>query len=205
MRGGGNLDGAQITYSSEVRRKLLHLVALLIPIIYYFFPSESQAKAIMLGGMIVAVAVDTFRLGEPRYRNLLHSLSGELIRPGEKTNLLGSTCLLIATTITVFLFPKPVAVAALCFLIVGDTVAALVGRRFGRIRLFGKKTLVGSMALFLSAMAAGFIIPGLDTRTVLAGAVVAAVAEALPLPIDDNFSIPILSGVAMVLAGHLSG
>jgi dolichol kinase len=34
---------------------------------------------------------------------------------------------------------------------------------------------------------------------------VAAVAEALPLPVDDNFSIPILSGVAMVLVRALSG
>ena len=127
------MDGSDITYVSEVRRKLVHLIGLLIPICYYFWPSEAQAKAILLGGMIIAVGVDTFRLGEPRYRNLLHSLSGELIRPGEKSNLLGSTCLLISSTITVFLFPKEIAVAALCFLIVGDTVAALVGRRFGRI------------------------------------------------------------------------
>jgi dolichol kinase len=199
------LDGADITYTSEVRRKLVHLVALLIPIGYYLWPSEAQAKALLLGGMIVAIGVDTFRLGEPRYRNLLHSLSGELIRPGEKSNLLGSTCLLISSTITVFLFPKEVSVAALCYLIVGDTVAALIGRRFGRIRLFGRKTLVGSLALFASAVAAGSLIPGLETRTVLAGAAVAAVAEALPLPVDDNFSIPILSGVAMVLASGLGG
>ena len=199
------MDGADITYTSEVRRKLVHLIALIIPIGYFLWPSEAQAKALMLGGMIVAIGVDTFRLGEPRYRNLLHSLSGELIRPGEKHNLLGSTCLLIASTITVFLFPKEVAVAALCYLIVGDTVAALVGRRFGRIRLFGKKTLLGSLALFSSAFIAGSLIPGLETRTAFAGALVAAIVEALPLPVDDNFSIPILSGIAMVLARALSG
>jgi dolichol kinase len=199
------MDGAEITYTSEVRRKLVHLVALLIPILYYLWPSEAQAKALLLGGMIIAIGVDTFRLGEPRYRNLLHSLSGELIRPGEKENLLGSTCLLISSTITVFLFPKEIAVAALGFLIVGDTVAALVGRRIGRIHLFGKKTLAGSLALFGSAFAVGSVIPGIDMRTALVGAVVAAVAEALPLPVDDNFSIPILSGVAMVLVRTLGG
>ncbi|MGD9141956.1 MAG: SEC59/DGK1/VTE5 family protein [bacterium] len=199
------MDGTDITYTSEVRRKLVHLVALLIPVLYYLWPSAAQAKALLLGGMIIAVGVDTFRLGEPRYRRLLHSLSGELIRPGEKENLLGSTCLLIASTITVFLFPKQVAVAALCFLIIGDTVAALVGRRFGRIRLFGRKTLAGSLAFFVVAFAAGSVIPGLDTYTALIGAAVAAVAEALPLPVDDNFSIPILSGVAMVLVRALSG
>jgi len=199
------LDGPEITYASELRRKLVHLIALLIPIGYFLWPSESQAKAMFLGGMIIAIAIDTFRLGEPRYRNLLHSLSGELIRPGEKSNLLGSTCLMIASTITVFLFPRVIAVAALCFLIVGDTVAALVGRKFGRIHLFGKKTLLGSLALFASAFLAGSLIPGLESRTVFAGALVAAIVEALPLPVDDNFSIPILSGVAMVLARTLGG
>lgn len=196
---------ADITYPFEVRRKLVHLVALVIPVGYYFFPSEAQAKAILLGCMIIAIGVDTFRLGEPRYRNLLHSLSGELIRPVEKTNLLGSTCLFISSTITVFLFPKAVAVTALSLLIVGDTVAALVGRRFGRIRLFGKKTLAGSLALFASGLAVASLVPGLETRTALAGALVATIAEALPLPIDDNFSIPILSGIAMVLAGAFGG
>ncbi len=193
------MDGSDITYTSEVRRKLVHLIALIIPVAYFLWPSVAQAKALMLGGMIVAIGVDTFRLGEPRYRKLFHSLTGELIRPGEKSNLLGSTSLLISATITVFLFPKEVAVAALCFLIVGDTVAALVGRRFGRIRLFGRKTLLGSLALFASAFLAGSLIPGLDDRTAFTGALVAAVVEALPLPVDDNFSIPILSGVAMVL------
>ncbi len=199
------MDGTDITYTSELRRKLLHLLAVFIPVGYYLWPSEAQAKALLVGSMIVAIAVDTFRLGEPRYRNLLHSLSGELIRPGEKTNLLGSTCLLISSAITVFLFSKEVAVAALCFLIVGDTVAALVGRRFGRIHLFGRKTVAGSLALFVSTVGVGSLIPGLSGGTVLAGAVVAAVVEALPLPLDDNFSIPILSGVAMTLARALGG
>jgi dolichol kinase len=199
------LDGVEITYSSEVRRKLVHLTSLIIPLGYYFFPSEAQAKAILLGCMIVAIAVDTARLGEPRYRNLLHSLSGQLIRPGEKSNLLGSTCLLISSTITIFIFPKGIAVAALCFLIVGDTVAALVGRRFGRIYVFGRKTLAGSLAMFGSALALGLVIPGTGVRTAVVGAAVAAVVEALPLPVDDNFSIPILSGVGMSLARFFGG
>jgi len=199
------LARAEITYSSEVRRKLLHLTGLMIPIGYYCFPNEAQAKALVLGSMIIAIGVDTFRLGERRYRNLLHSISGELIRPGEKTTLLGSTCLLIASTITIFIFPKSIAVAALSYLIVGDTVAALIGRRFGRVHLFGNKTLAGTMAFFGSAFASGSLIPGIGTGTALVGAVVAAVVEALPLPIDDNFSIPILSGVAMVLARFFWG
>jgi dolichol kinase len=135
------------------------------------------------------------------------------MRPHERADLLGSTCLLISSTMTVLIFPKAVAIAALCLLIGGDTAAALVGKRFGRVRVFGSKTLEGTLAFIavgialnqavslamarLEPDATGWLTPA----AVAIGALVGAVVEAVPLPIDDNFAIPILSGVAMVLAG----
>ncbi len=195
---GAKLQG-EIEYPFEVRRKLLHLVGLIIPLGYFFFPSEAQAKAILLGCMIIAIIVDTVRLSEPRIRQLIHGLSGAIIRPGERSTLLGSTSLLIASTVTIFIFPKEIAVAALGFLIVGDTAAALIGRKFGRVKTFRRKTLEGSIAFVAASLLVGLIIPGLEKPAIIAGAVVAAVTEAAPIHIDDNFGIPILSGVAMSL------
>jgi dolichol kinase len=42
---------------------------------------------------------------------------------------------------------------------------------------------------------------GLSLSAGMIGALVGALVEAVPFPIDDNFAIPIISGVAMVLAG----
>lgn len=199
-------------YRSEVRRKAFHLVALIIPVGYLFFPQEGQAKAIVLGTMIFAVFVDIFRLSEPRLRHFLDSLIGAIMRPHEKTDLLGSTCLLISSAMTALIFPKAVAVAALCLLIGGDTAAALVGKRFGRLRLFGRKTLEGTLAFVATGMAlnAGVTLAsdrlwhdsgGLSLPAGAVGALVGALVEAVPFPIDDNFAIPIVSGAAMVLVG----
>lgn len=201
-------------YVSEVQRKAFHLVALVIPIGYLFFPQAGQAKAILLGAMIFAVFIDIFRLSEPRLRHFLNSLIGAIMRPHERTDLLGSTCLLISSTMTALIFPKSVAVAALCLLIGGDTAAALVGKRFGRVRIFGRKTLEGTLAFLATGVVlnagvslAGYRlwpdVAGLSLSAGVIGALVGALVEAVPFPIDDNFAIPIVSGVAMVLVGAM--
>lgn len=201
-------------YVSEVQRKAFHLVGLAIPIGYLFFPEEGQAKAILLGAMIFGVFIDVFRLSEPRLRHFLNSLIGAIMRPHERTDLLGSTCLLISSTMTALIFPKSVAVAALCLLIGGDTAAALIGKRFGRIRIFGSKTLEGTLAFLATGiiLSAGVSlagqrfwpeVQGLSLSAGTIGALVGALVEAVPFPIDDNFAVPIISGVAMVLVGAM--
>lgn len=199
-------------YRSEVRRKAIHLVGLAIPLGYVLIPQESLAKGILVAVMVVSIAIDIWRLRQPRFQRFLHGLAGAVMRPHERDQLLGSTCLVIASTMTVLIFPKGVAVGALCLLIGGDTAAALIGRRFGRIRVFGAKTLEGTLAFIGTGLvlnlAVGWALPRLGPGTAslspsaaLAGALVGGLVEATPFPIDDNFAIPITSGVAMVLTG----
>lgn len=202
-------------YRSEVRRKALHLVGLAIPLGYVLIPDEGLATGILMAVMVAAVAVDIWRLRRPRFHRFLLGLGGAIMRPHEDANLLGSTCLLIASAMTVLIFPKGVAVGALCLLIGGDTAAALVGRRFGRIRVFGAKTLEGTLAFVGTGvalnLAVGWVLPrlapgtaGLSPAAAVVGALVGGLVEAVPFPVDDNFAIPILSGVAMVLTEIIS-
>lgn len=201
-------------YQSEVRRKAFHLFGLVIPLGYLFFPAEGQAKAILAGAMIFGVFIDICRLNEPRLWSFLDGMIGAVMRPHEKTGLLGSTCLLIASTMTVLIFPKAVAVSALVLLVAGDTAAALVGKRWGRVKVFGGKTLEGTLGFLVVGLALveGVAVvaarlpeagggDGLTPQAAAIGALVGALVEAVPFPIDDNFAIPIISGVSMVLAG----
>ena len=91
----------------------------------------------------------------------------------------------------------------MAFIIVGDTLAALVGRKFGRHRFFGGKSWEGSAACLAGTLAVAVCTPGLIWSVAVIGAVVATVVEALPIGIDDNVTVPILSGLAMTLAGPL--
>ncbi len=181
----------------EIGRKAIHLVALAIPIGYYF-------TAEPLGRLLIAILtaasfiIDVVRLNEPRIRTFFYIFFGRLIRDHERYNLLGATYLLLSSLICVHAFSKPVAVSALGFLIIGDTVAALVGRAIGRVRIFNK-TLEGSLACFAACIAIGAIVPGLGWTRTLVGATVATLIELTPVPLDDNLRIPIASGFAMTL------
>lgn len=186
--------------ASELKRKAIHLASLVIPIGYYLSPDSWHRdwERALLASVIVSLAIEVFRLNHPRTRNLFRHFFGELIRNHEDASLLGSTYLLIACLLSIHLFPKPIAVLALCFLIVGDTVAAIVGKSVGRIRIFGK-TLEGSLACLVICFGITLFLPEVPFHVAIVGALVATMFELLPIPLDDNFRIPLSAGFAMEL------
>jgi dolichol kinase len=98
------------------------------------------------------------------------------------------------------LFGRDIAVASLFFLAVGDPVASAVGQRWGRVRI-RYKTLEGSLAFFLFSCAGGAILGStvlsLGLSAIIAGALLAALAELLSFHLDDNLTIPLASSGGM--------
>ena len=186
--------------ATELKRKALHLASLVIPVGYYVSPASWSRwwERALLAIVVFSLAIEVFRLNHPRTRNVFRHFFGELLRNHEDVSLLGSTYLLIASLLTIHLFAKPVAVLALTFLIVGDTVAAVVGKSVGRVRIFGK-TLEGSLACFAVCYGLTALVPGIPFPVGLVGAAVATLFELLPIPLDDNFRIPLSAGFAMEL------
>lgn len=187
--------------ASELKRKAIHLASLSIPIAYYLSPpswSRNWERA-LLASVILSLAIEVFRLNDPRIRSAFRHFFGELLRNHEEASLLGSTYLLIAVLLTIHLFDKPIAVLALGFLILGDTVAAIVGKGIGKVRLVGGKTLEGSLACLLVCYGLTLLMPEIPFHVGLVGALTATVFELLPIPLDDNFRIPLSAGFAMDL------
>ena len=186
--------------ASELKRKAIHIASLAIPLLYYWSPDSWSRnwKRALLSSVILSLAIEVFRLNHPRTRHVFRHFFGELLRGHEEATLLGSTYLLIACLLTIQLFEKPVAVLALAFLVLGDTVAAIVGKSIGRKRLFGK-TLEGSAACFVVCFGLTLLMPGIPLHVGLVGAITATVFELLPIPLDDNFRIPLSAGFAMEL------
>ena len=94
------------------------------------------------------------------------------------------------------------AIAALLFLSIGDPVAALVGNRIGGPRFFGKSP-VGTLAFALASLSIASMLMVTDVIrhhwAIGVGASIAALVELVPLRIDDNVTIPLISGGAMTL------
>lgn len=193
-------------YQVELVRKGIHLFSLLIPIIYYFV-SKSTALSI-LGPLTAAfLIVDVARYYHRPTGKWFYATFGWLLRSREldatKKRLNGATYVLLSAILCVFLFPKLITITAFAIMIVSDSIAALVGRKFGRHSFF-KKTWEGSAAFFLSAIIVVAIAPKLEYSLgeyligIVAGGV-GAVIEALSIHIDDNLSIPFAIGLTMWL------
>lgn len=180
----------------EFQRKLVHLASLSIPIIYLAIPDEHASRALLVFVTMVFLVADMLKLRNVKVRTLYMKLFGRVLRGHENRTLVGATYFLMACTLTIYLFDKYVAVAAITFLVLGDTAAALVGKAYGRMKLLDKSA-EGSMACFLTCIIAGLVLPGLNSETILAGAAVATVMELIPSPVDDNFRIPLASGFIM--------
>ena len=106
-----------------------------------------------------------------------------------------------AASLIVFLFfDKEIAILALMYIAVGDPLAGVVGKRYGRAKV-GSKSVEGTLAFAVGAGAAGcaLIAGGLDVPywVALGGAGVGALVELLPSPVDDNLTVPPVSGAVM--------
>lgn len=186
----------------ELHRKAIHVFSLVIPVGYYLLPEETGRRALLVAA-VVAIVVEALRLNEPHLRKMTFKLVGALLREHEKTGLFASTYLVLGSLLCAYSFSKPVVIAAILFLILGDAAAALVGGMFGRIQIFGK-TLEGSLGCLVVCLAVGILLgflEGMDLplKAAIAGAVTATIFELLPIPLDDNFRIPLSAGFAMRL------
>ncbi len=192
----------QISFGQELLRKGTHLGALIIPGSYYCFGlSRAEMLAIMIPAALAMSLIDIARLRRwDLWENFAGRLIGPMIRPHEKAgDFSGATYILLTICVVVALFSKPVAVACLAFIMVGDTFAALIGRRWGRHR-FGQKSWEGSFACLASLLVVAWFTPDLPLTIGILGAVVATTVEALPWGIDDNVTVPLISGLVMTLA-----
>jgi glycerol-3-phosphate acyltransferase PlsY len=189
---------------SEARRKSLHLASLILPlwILYQPLPwphSKRAWVALILSLTAIALTIDVIRVNDDRTRRGFKRFFGEMIREHEAFSLLGSTYLLIAAWLALELFPRPLAAAALGFTILGDGFAALVGKAWGRRRFF-HKTLEGAAGGLIACLLwAVFLVSAghLTWPVALAGALVASLVELLPIPLDDNLGMTLISGYVM--------
>ena len=208
----GSKQFNQISFKSELARKATHMTALSIPGGYYLLSLDKAAMLyIMVPITLLMILIDVSRLRDWLFwRGFARKIIQPIIREHEIAgDFTGATYILLSVCLTVALYSKPVAIAALAFIIVGDTFAALIGRKFGRHR-FRNKSVEGSLGCLLGTVLVALVAsdlhlsPTLDLHTALFGAVVATLVEALSFEIDDNVSVPILSGLAMSLFSKIS-
>jgi len=200
-----HIDNGTIHYRDELVRKLIHLFSLSIPIIYYFIPS-STSIVILIGFTIFALIIDGGRFISKSFAKVFYQAFGFLLRKHEldkeKKNLTGATYVLLSALICALIFPKVIFVTAFTILIISDTMAALIGRKFGK-RKFLRKSFEGTLSFFISASIVVFFTPKVGDFPMeyvigFIAAFVGAIIENISYGYaDDNLSIPISVGLTM--------
>lgn len=186
----------------------------MIPIVYMQL-EHWTGISILVGMTLTSLLIDVLMHYHPATRRIMHRLVGKMLRPHEVTaevfRLTGASWVLIAATLTFLLFPMVISTTAFTVLIVSDTAAALIGRRFGKRRFFDKSligttffilTAIGVTAVYQSIFQAGpwFLVSG-AVASIVCGIIEAA---SIRLKLDDNISIPSSFALTMLAMNWLS-
>ncbi len=186
------------TWKAERGRKLVHLATIVLPLWIWWIPPPWTWRGPLLAFLGVLV-VDVLRLRVPAVAGGFAKRVEPYLRPSERAGPVVAVHLLTGVgALLAAIAPRPIAATALAYLAVGDAAAALVGRRFGRRRL-GAKSLEGSLACFACCLGLGALALPQHPAAILGGAVAATLAEALPLPVDDNLSVPLVGAAVLAL------
>jgi len=187
---------------TEYYRKIIHVFNLAIPFTYlFFFESRFQILCILVPLTVFAIVIEYLRGHSVIIKKIFDNFLISMLRLHEMDGkYTGATWLFIGSTLTVAIFPKEIAVISLIYMCIGDTVAGLVGRKFGKMKFYDK-TIEGSLAGLIVCLLSGYLVQlSLPLIVVFSGAFAAMFIELLPISIDDNISVPLFAGTIMIIA-----
>jgi dolichol kinase len=190
-------------------RNLMHLSSATSALLTVeFLPALALPIAVIMA--LSAWSMETGRRLSPAINARLMRLFRPVAHPHETHRVNSATwyaTALVALAWSGATIPGAMAVTVLG---IGDPIAALVGRRYGRTPLVHGRSLEGSVAFFCSAFMAAWAVlavchPALSTSAVVvtaaAAAAAGAIAELLSLRIDDNLSVPLAAAAGAWLVG----
>ena len=184
----------------EYQRKAIHLFNLIIPFGYWFIiPDQNKFKIIIITFTALFILADYFRTKSKLIKKLFIIFFNKMLREHElKGQFTGATWVMISASVTILVFPKYIAIISLIFMSIGDTFAALIGRKFGKLKIYDK-SFEGFLGGLIVCLVAAYYYDPLPFYISGFGAFAAMLFETLPLPLDDNFRIPIGSAIVMTI------
>ena len=208
IRVASGLEGA-FNLGPDASRKFLHMMIGNLPLVIPFFTWRFAPVIVAAPFTVVTIIASPFS-PVPGLRERLEGLSGIT----EEGHFLGPFLYSVSFTALAALFstwPEIIA-AGILPMAYGDSAAAIIGSRYGRHRLIGRKTLEGSLAMLVGSFVSltlclgffsslyGFPLLG-EMRAIAAVSVVAVIAEALSPKDYDNLAVPLLGALTYIVVG----
>jgi len=188
---------------NEIKRKFFHLTALIYVAGIIYLPRPTYVAVLAIALALVFV-VERTRLSRPAVNDWFFRYFGRLFRSEERERMSGVVWMMAGVLVTAIVVPPTrLAATALLYLVLGDGIASVAGKGIGGPHWPGsRKRLAGSLACFAMCAAIGALLlpPVYGWHGVLIGAAVATALEWGLVPGNDNLTVPVGSGLALLLA-----
>lgn len=155
---------------------------------------RSHAMGILGAVAALLLVADGVRLAHNGANELFFRSFRSLVSPREAAGVASSTWYAFGMLATIALVPRPEALSAILVLGLADPLASVVGQKYGRHPFLG-----GSVEGTATFLVVAFVILGMrhDWPAALAAGLLAALAERRSWPLDDNFSVPVVTGLTL--------
>ncbi|MDP6924556.1 MAG: haloacid dehalogenase-like hydrolase [Candidatus Scalindua sp.] len=180
----------------ELRRKGIHTCALFIPLLAGV--NYMLALELLLAITVVYAVSECARLNGVCFP-VLSYITSSCVRSGERRRFaFAPVTLALGVLLSLVLFPTLIAYVTIAILACADSLATIVGKFYGRIRIpyNHKKSIEGSAAFFITALICAAIY--LPLKTALIVSLVSCIIESLPVN-HDNITIPLGTGLFLSL------
>lgn len=188
--------------ADEIKRKTFHILTLLYVVAYWYMPSHIVMWSLFFIILIV-LAGELIRAKNEKFNIFILKILGGVHRESETHKISGLPWTLSGALLTMLFFQdKMIVVTSFLYLAFGDALAALVGKTYGKHKIYGGKSLEGSFACFTVCFIIGFVI--LPTwQFAFIGALIATLIESIPWPLNDNFWMQIINAGALALLSRI--
>jgi len=177
----------------EILRKLIHLTGVAVPLLVRAsLPGTMLLLLVAIMGYLVA---ELFRVNGAAIPGV-DALCRLVLRAHERRHVaMGPLTLALGVMVTLACLPLRFALPVILVAVVADSLAAVVGEHWGRIRWphDHRKTVEGTLAFLAGAVCCAWVYLPFGEALFLGG--VAALIESLPIEDWDNFITPVGAGL----------
>ncbi|MGL5830724.1 MAG: diacylglycerol/polyprenol kinase family protein [Candidatus Altimarinota bacterium] len=177
----------------ELLRKMVHLLELPVLLVYTiirYYYGPQFGILVLTALLIILLEIEYVRL-EYKWK-LPEEIN--ILRRHEKDNLAGNIFFIVATIICFAAFDYQIALLALLLTVFGDLMSALVGLKFGKTKIYRKKSLEGTIAGMSTNLLVGYLLLPEQPEVFIPMAVTASLVEVFTGKLDDNLTVPLAAG-----------
>ena len=192
-----------LPFKNEVYRKSIHLLSSLIPIAYIFF-NKKLIFTLVFFLFLILLIIEVFRFRKNLISLYFNKILGSVVRNYEQSSVMSATLLVMAALFCIIFFDRQVSIISLLILSVSDSLAAIFGLKYGHIRIINNKSLEGTYAFIISALAILFFTHfylnfSIPLFTGILSIVIVSIIEHVTPTKFDNITTPISSCLLLTL------